>query len=72
MRNTRLLHRRIVLKRLLVRIAGSFLLFLVSIPGLVLWVPIFLSTRKSSGKLVRKGPVFECDFFLSRLRRAGC
>jgi len=59
-RNTRLLHRRIVLKRLVVRIAGSVLLFLVSIPGLVLWVPVFLSTRKSSGRLVRKGPVFEC------------
>ncbi|GAA5927385.1 hypothetical protein JCM3775_002532 [Rhodotorula graminis] len=58
-RNTRLLHRRIVLKRLVVRIAGSVLLFLVSIPGLVLWVPVFLSTRKSSGRLVRKGPVFD-------------
>ncbi|GAA5854962.1 hypothetical protein JCM9279_003589 [Rhodotorula babjevae] len=58
-RNTRLLHRRIVLKRLVVRIAGSVLLFLVSIPGLVLWAPVFLSTRKSSGRLVRKGPVFD-------------
>ncbi|GAA6048770.1 hypothetical protein JCM3770_003957 [Rhodotorula araucariae] len=58
-RNPRLLHRRIVFKRLLVRIAGSILLFAVSIPGLFLWVPIFLATRKSSGRLVRKGPVFD-------------
>ncbi|BGP43849.1 hypothetical protein JCM10449v2_007906 [Rhodotorula kratochvilovae] len=58
-RNPRLLHRRVVLKRLLVRIMGSIFLFAVSIPGLFLWVPVFIFARKSSGRLVRKGPVFD-------------
>lgn len=58
-RNPRLLRRRVVLKRLLVRIVGSLSLLLVSIPGLVLWLPILVMAKRSSDRLIRNGPVFE-------------
>ncbi|GAA5982852.1 hypothetical protein JCM10908_006810 [Rhodotorula pacifica] len=58
-RNPRLLRRRIVLKRLLIRLAGSISLLLVSIPGLVLWLPVLLMAKRSSDRLIRNGPVFD-------------
>lgn len=58
-RNPRLLRRRVVFKRLLVRIVGSLSLLLVSIPGLVLWLPILVMAKRSSDRLIRNGPVFE-------------
>ncbi|GAA5954102.1 hypothetical protein JCM8115_003311 [Rhodotorula mucilaginosa] len=58
-RNPRLLRRRVVLKRLFVRVVGSLSLLLVSIPGLVLWLPILVMAKRSSDRLIRNGPVFD-------------
>lgn len=57
-----MLKRRILLKRLFVRLAASVFLFSVSTPGLLLWLPIFIVAKRSSDRLIRKGPVFECVF----------
>ncbi|GJN94167.1 hypothetical protein Rhopal_007241-T1 [Rhodotorula paludigena] len=58
-RNPRMLKRRILLKRLFVRLAASVFLFSVSTPGLLLWLPIFIVAKRSSDRLIRKGPVFD-------------
>ncbi|GAA6038685.1 hypothetical protein JCM8097_002344 [Rhodosporidiobolus ruineniae] len=58
-RNPRLLHRRILLKRLFVRIATSVFLFLVAVPGLGMWVPVFWATRSAQERLVRGGPKWD-------------
>lgn len=58
-RNPRLLRRRVVLKRLLVRLVGSLCLLLVSLPGLVLWLPVLVMAKRSSDRLIQNGPVFE-------------
>ncbi|GAA5918945.1 hypothetical protein JCM5296_005790 [Sporobolomyces johnsonii] len=58
-RNSRLLRRRTLLKRLFVRAATSALLLAVSIPGLVLWAPVFVMAKRESAKMVRKGPAWD-------------
>ncbi|CEQ41102.1 SPOSA6832_02777, partial [Sporobolomyces salmonicolor] len=58
-RNSRLLRRRTLLKRLFVRAATSALLLAVSIPGLVLWVPVFVVAKRESTKMVKKGPAWD-------------
>ncbi|GAA5876264.1 hypothetical protein JCM3774_002341 [Rhodotorula dairenensis] len=58
-RNPRLLRRRVVLKRLLVRLAGSLCLLVVSLPGLVLWLPVLFMAKRSSDRLIQNGPVFD-------------
>lgn len=69
-RNPRLLKRRVVLKRLLVRLAGSLCLLIVSTPGLLLWLPILFMAKRGTDRLIRNGPVFECapsGIFVSRV-----
>ncbi|GAA5871809.1 hypothetical protein JCM1840_004005 [Sporobolomyces johnsonii] len=58
-RNSRLLRRRTLLKRLFVRAATSALLLAVSIPGLVLWAPVFVMAKRESAKMVKKGPAWD-------------
>ncbi|GAA5908504.1 uncharacterized protein JCM6883_005568 [Sporobolomyces salmoneus] len=58
-RNPRLLRRHVVLKRLLVRLAASMLLFAVALPGCFLWAPIFFVTRWQTKKMVKKGPAWD-------------
>ncbi|KAM0751732.1 hypothetical protein T439DRAFT_300728 [Meredithblackwellia eburnea MCA 4105] len=58
-RNPRMLLRRTLLKRLLVRFAGAAFLLLLSLPGLVLWTPIFAVAKIQSEKQKRTGPVFD-------------
>lgn len=59
MRNPRMLRRRTLLKRLLVRLAGATFLFIISLPGLLLWMPVFLVAHRQSEKNKKSGPVFE-------------
>lgn len=54
-----MLRRRTLWKRLLVRVFGAAFLLLISLPGLALWIPIFLITRIQSEKQKRTGPVFD-------------
>lgn len=58
-RNERLLSRRVLWKRLAVRLTGAAMLFVVSIPGLLLWTPAFLMCRRATARLKRSGPVFD-------------
>lgn len=54
-----MLRKRTLLKRLVVRIIGGGFLFLISIPGLILWTPIFYVATKESEKQKKTGPVFD-------------
>lgn len=54
-----MLRRRTLYKRLLVRLTGSLFLFLISIPGLILWSPVFYIAHTQSEKQKRTGPVFD-------------
>ncbi|GAA6025795.1 hypothetical protein JCM11491_003228 [Sporobolomyces phaffii] len=58
-RNPRLLRRRVVLKRLIVRLATSALLLAVALPGSVLWAPILILTRYETKKMIKKGPAWD-------------
>lgn len=59
MRNPRMLRRRTLLKRLFVRLAGASFLLIISLPGLLLWMPVFLVAHHYSEKNKKSGPVFE-------------
>ncbi|SCZ97878.1 BZ3500_MvSof-1268-A1-R1_Chr3-3g06429 [Microbotryum saponariae] len=58
-RNPRLLRRRTLVKRLLVRFLGATALFVMCLPGLVFWTPIFVIATKASRKFKKAGPVFD-------------
>ncbi|SCV74706.1 BQ2448_7735 [Microbotryum intermedium] len=58
-RNSRLLRRRTLVKRLFVRLLGATALFVVCLPGLVFWTPIFVIATKASRKVKKAGPVFD-------------
>ncbi|BGP20615.1 hypothetical protein JCM10213_007151 [Rhodosporidiobolus nylandii] len=58
-RNPRLLLRRTLLRRLLVRLAGAAVLLAASLPGLWLWAPVFLVTRRAQKRQVRGGPAWD-------------
>lgn len=58
-RNPALLRRRTLWKRLAVRFGGASFLFLISVPGLVLWAPVFVVCKRQTEKLKKSGPVFE-------------
>ncbi|EJD03308.1 uncharacterized protein FOMMEDRAFT_85043 [Fomitiporia mediterranea MF3/22] len=51
--------RPIILWRILVRLAMTAGLFLISLPGLFLWLPIFVATQYASARMVRTGPVWD-------------
>lgn len=58
-RNPRMLRRRTLWKRLFVRLFGAAFLFVVSLPGLALWMPIFFISKLQSEKQKKTGPVFD-------------
>lgn len=53
------LPRRTILSRLLVRLTWSLCLFVISLPGLVLWVPIFATTFYAVHNFKKTGPIFD-------------
>ena len=54
-----MLRRRTLWKRLIVRLLGAAALLVISLPGLALWLPIFVVTRIQSEKQKKSGPVFD-------------
>ena len=55
----RLLPRRIVLTRMVLRLTWSLFLFSISIPGLLLWVPVFLTTAYCVHNFKKTGPIWD-------------
>ncbi|KAF8894078.1 hypothetical protein BD779DRAFT_1435241 [Infundibulicybe gibba] len=53
------LPRRIIFPRLLIRLTWSIFLFAISLPGLSLWVPIFLTTFYAVHNFKKTGPIFD-------------
>lgn len=48
-----------MLYRMSLRLAWSILLFLISIPGLLLWIPVLITTFIAVRKFKRTGPVWD-------------
>ncbi|KAF8210471.1 hypothetical protein K438DRAFT_1916849 [Mycena galopus ATCC 62051] len=53
------LSRYIILWRMIVRLTWSLCLFFISLPGLLLWVPIFLTTFYAVHNFKKTGPIFD-------------
>ncbi|KAI0769446.1 hypothetical protein BD413DRAFT_694764 [Trametes elegans] len=53
------LRRRVVVYRICVRLVWSLFLFTISLPGLLLWLPIFLTTFIAVHQFKRTGPVWD-------------
>ena len=53
------LSRPIIIYRLLVRLPWSLFLFSLSLPGLVLWIPIFVTTFVAVRSFKRTGPIWD-------------
>ncbi|KAF7985042.1 hypothetical protein HWV62_8877 [Athelia sp. TMB] len=53
------LHRRTILFRLPLRLSWSFVLFTLSLPGLLLWLPVFLTTFYAVHNFKKSGPVWD-------------
>lgn len=53
------LARVIIVRRMLVRLAWSLILFCICLPGLVLWLPIFFATWVGVTKYLRTGPIWD-------------
>ncbi|OCB90435.1 hypothetical protein A7U60_g2356 [Sanghuangporus baumii] len=53
------LSRPIILWRILVRLWMTCFLALISLPGLIFWLPIFGATKYASRRMVRKGPAWD-------------
>ena len=53
------LARRTILARLLVRLTWSLFLFSISLPGLTLWLPVFVSTFYAVHNFKKTGPIFD-------------
>ncbi|KAJ7268813.1 hypothetical protein B0H12DRAFT_1096796 [Mycena haematopus] len=53
------LPRRIILWRMIVRLTWSLCLFAISFPGLLLWVPIFITTFYAVHNFKKTGPIFD-------------
>ena len=53
------LSRSIILYRLLVRFTWSLFLFTLSLPGLTLWLPVFITTFIAVREFKRTGPVWD-------------
>lgn len=58
-RNNRLLHVSIILKRLALRLLGAAVLLVISLPGLVLWAPVFIVAKWKGEAVKRKGPAWD-------------
>ncbi|KAJ7772610.1 hypothetical protein DFH07DRAFT_901978 [Mycena maculata] len=55
----RTLPRYIILSRMLVRFTWALCLFSISLPGLVLWIPVFLTTFYAVHNFKKSGPIFD-------------
>jgi len=53
------LSRRTILARIIIRLSWSLFLFVISIPGLLLWTPVFLTTAYSVHNFKKTGPVWD-------------
>ncbi|KAJ6587163.1 hypothetical protein DFH09DRAFT_1142794 [Mycena vulgaris] len=53
------LPRHIILSRMIVRLTWSLCLFSLSLPGLMLWVPVFLTTFYAVHNFKKTGPIFD-------------
>ncbi|KAF9482109.1 hypothetical protein BDN70DRAFT_875393 [Pholiota conissans] len=53
------LRRRIILFRLLVRFIWALCLFTISLPGLLLWVPVFATSVYAVYNFKKTGPIFD-------------
>ncbi|KAJ7747381.1 hypothetical protein B0H16DRAFT_1555792 [Mycena metata] len=53
------LPRHIIISRMVVRLSWSLFLFSISIPGLLLWLPIFLTTFYAVHNFKKTGPIFD-------------
>lgn len=49
----------LILYRLLIRLTWSIFLFTISIPGLLLWIPVFITTFIAVHKFKQSGPVWD-------------
>ena len=50
---------RVVAYRMTIRLAWSLFLLSLSIPGLLLWIPVFLTTAYSVHNFKKTGPVWD-------------
>ncbi|KAJ7091143.1 hypothetical protein C8R44DRAFT_844288 [Mycena epipterygia] len=53
------LPRHTILSRMIVRLTWSLCLFSISFPGLMLWVPVFLTTFYAVHNFKKTGPIFD-------------
>lgn len=53
------LPRRIIIKRLFLRLAWAIVLFFISIPGLLLWIPVIITTYLGVREYLRTGPIWD-------------
>lgn len=53
--------RPVIIWRLLLRLAIAIGLSVVALPGLILWIPVFLTTVYQTRKLQRSGPVWDTE-----------
>ncbi|KAJ7163580.1 hypothetical protein C8R43DRAFT_1062622 [Mycena crocata] len=53
------LPRHTILSRMLVRLTWALCLFTLSLPGLMLWVPVFLTTFYAVHNFKKTGPIFD-------------
>ncbi|KAJ6594158.1 hypothetical protein B0H19DRAFT_1094154 [Mycena capillaripes] len=53
------LPRHVILYRMIVRLTWSLCLFSISIPGLLLWLPVFLTTFYAVHNFKKTGPIFD-------------
>ncbi|KAF8628874.1 hypothetical protein AX15_003661 [Amanita polypyramis BW_CC] len=53
------LTRRTIILRLFIRFIWSLVLFTISLPGLILWLPIFITTFIAVHNFTKTGPIFD-------------
>lgn len=60
--------RRTILKRIILRLFWIIILFTISLPGFVLWTPVFLTTRYYTSLHTRTGPVWDTYDEIAQLK----
>ncbi|KAI6040320.1 hypothetical protein EDC04DRAFT_1534771 [Pisolithus marmoratus] len=53
------LTKRTILLRMCIRLSWSLVLFIISIPGLLLWIPVFLTTFYAVHNFKKSGPIWD-------------
>lgn len=59
------LTRRTILLRTCIRLLWSLFLFIISIPGLILWTPVFLTTFYAVHNFKKSGPIWDTSIMLT-------